>query len=177
MFSTFLHANDEGWSEVASIALGTTQGAVDISRRVGVSTALGPLLRIDIDMGGSHSCFQATVCSNGLVAIGYGDSLFVVNPTAGTSATIPCNGYFGHLYTPGDFSGEPQPFSFLCSSATDLISISPSGEVSWIAKDIALDGIVVTDVDTDTISGNAEWDPPGGWRPFKLWKATGESVA
>jgi hypothetical protein len=176
MLAKFLHENDDDWSDVPAIVLGKTTSIVEIVSRVGVSDAQGPILRIDVDAGAGDSCFHECACSNGLVAIGYGTSLFIVRPLTASSEKISCDSYFGHLYSPKDFGGEIQPFAFLATSATELICISQSGAVSWVARDMAVDGIVVTQVDLESISGNAEWDPPGGWKPFKLRKETGEAI-
>jgi len=38
---------------------------------------------------------------------------------------------------------------------------------------LGIDGIIVASTSDGVISGEGEWDPPGGWRPFRLSLATG----
>ena len=73
--------------------------------------------------------------------------------------------YFGHLC--------PHHDVLLVASGTRLFCLDTSGRLLWTSDDLGIDGVVVTRVDGDTIHGQGEWDPPGGWRPFALDLRTG----
>jgi len=65
----------------------------------------------------------------------------------------------------------------LIADATRLTSIDEHGETLWVSDTLGIDGVVVDDVQEGVIVGQGEWDPPGGWKPFRLSLASGRSVA
>ncbi|HEX4382949.1 MAG TPA: hypothetical protein VH083_08370, partial [Myxococcales bacterium] len=73
--------------------------------------------------------------------------------------------YFGHLY--------PLEDKLLVASASRLHCFDQQGIAVWQSADLGLDGVIVDSVDDGVIHGQGEWDPPGGWRPFRVALATG----
>jgi hypothetical protein len=72
-------------------------------------------------------------------------------------------------------------FSAFCRVGTDLLvatgcglmRFAPPSRPVWQVGDLGLDGVVVSEVRDGLIVGEGEWDPPGGWRPFKVDFETG----
>jgi hypothetical protein len=67
------------------------------------------------------------------------------------------------------------PF-LLVAHGTGLVAFDERMGVVWSRDDLAVDGVLIgaVDVEQDVLIGSAEWDPPGGWRPFRLRLGTGE---
>lgn len=42
--------------------------------------------------------------------------------------------------------------------------------------DLGIDGVLVTVIDNGVVGGEAELDPPGGWKPFRVDLETGAKV-
>ncbi len=68
--------------------------------------------------------------------------------------------YFGGITEIGE--------AVLVTSAQRVRRLSRTGELIWTSPKTGLDGVVIDDVEDDLILGRGEWDPPDGWRPFKL---------
>jgi hypothetical protein len=51
--------------------------------------------------------------------------------------------------------------------------IEIAGGILWKSIQCAIDGVIITSIKNDTVLGLGEWDPPGGWEPFKLDLKTG----
>lgn len=103
-----------------------------------------------------------------LLIIGYGSTLYCVDIATRAARIYPLDGYFGSI-TMGDGY-------CLIASATCILRIDRMGAKLWESKEIAVDGVIISNVDDDTITGDGEWDPPGGWRPFALNLATGQPL-
>lgn len=58
----------------------------------------------------------------------------------------------------------------------DVVAVAPTLEVRWIARDVAVDGIVWCEQRGPHLRLDAEMDPPGGWVPVVLDAATGRRV-
>lgn len=168
MHSQFLQPQDPHWEHVPALRVGSmsVQGAV--AAQVGITQQRRPLLRIDIDAAAGHACFSATHVSHGLVAIGYGQSVFVIDPAVHATSHIKLDGYFGQLYPASDFPDATVPFAFLVTSAAALLCINTNGQLAWQVHDLGVDGVLVHAIAGELLDGSAEWDPPGGWVPFTL---------
>lgn len=77
--------------------------------------------------------------------------------------------YFAAFYTGKDY--------LLVASGEELLRLSPQGEVMWRASELGVDGVIVTGVEEDLVSGEGEFDPPGRWRPFVVRLDSGKSVS
>lgn len=53
--------------------------------------------------------------------------------------------------------------------------MDPDRSIAWTSEPLGIDGVVVHDV-RDTILGEGEWDPPGGWLGFFLRVADGRPI-
>jgi hypothetical protein len=42
---------------------------------------------------------------------------------------------------------------------------------------MGVDGVIARNVAGGVIEGEGEWDPPGGWEPFRILLSSGTAVA
>src|SRR5687768_4031465 len=85
-----------------------------------------------------------------------------------TLISIELEGYFGHVYMDG--------LLFYVAGASELYCLDKAGQIVWKKGDLGIDGVIVEQFENNAILGVGEWDPPDGWKPFKLSKATGELI-
>lgn len=123
-----------------------------------------PLLRVDLYDAG-YSPFCEAIVWHDWVVIGFGHHLHLVTPEGGDTHSLDLGFYFGHLYPVGD--------RLLIASGDRLFCLTPDGGVAWSSKEVGLDGVVVDRVDGGIVYGQGEWDPPGGWNPFRVSLTTG----
>jgi hypothetical protein len=166
----FAAALDLPWATVDAVALGAMpKPARTPDRYVLIDRNGTPLLRGDIYVHEPQAYpFEDIEVWNDLVVAGYAGALYCLH--AGTRQTNrhALSGYFGHLYV--------EPSYCLATGASDIVRLNPDGSLMWRRDGCAMDGIIIHDVDGDTIAASAEWDPPGDWRPFKLRLSTGEPI-
>ena len=113
----------------------------------------------------------------GWVVVGFSNRVVLVSIDDGKQRTIALSDaqppdsfdYFCQLFDAGDI--------LLACSGRRIFRIAPDGEVVWKSGELGLDGVLVHDVDSAVISGDGEWDPPGGWRPFTIALDTGLEIS
>lgn len=103
-----------------------------------------------------------------MVAIGWGERVYLVNPGTRQTVTIRLGSYFARTY--------PAENHLLIASAERLFLISSDGIVRWQTGRLGIDGVVVDCVDSGVVRGRGEWDPPGGWRAFSVNLQDGRPV-
>ncbi len=165
------------WRDVASVEVGRRTPTNPVAACVGVAVDGSPRLRVDVFANHEHEAFRETRCIAPVVAIGYGGHVHFVDVAAGSAMTMELSGYFGTLYTAEDFGLADRPFDFLVGSADALHRFAADGSLVWTAGNVAIDGVIVHDVVDGVIDGTGEWDPPGGWREFRLDLGTGARIA
>lgn len=77
--------------------------------------------------------------------------------------------YFAAFYSREDY--------LLAASADALLRMTADGKVLWKTRGLGLDGVTINRVGNGCVEDQGEWDPPGGWRPFKLQLESGKVVA
>lgn len=132
-----------------------------------------PILRVDIFANSEGGCFREARVVDKIVAVGFGEHLYLIEPSHGLIRTIRMPGYFSHLYLPDDLRWGVQAFGFLATSATSAMRIGPNGTILWHAENLAVDGVLLSDIRDGVIHGSGEWDPPGGWQDLALDLETG----
>jgi hypothetical protein len=103
------------------------------------------------------------------VVLGCDSTVFLIDPLARETREIGCDGYFGHLYSSDNL--------LLVATASELICLDERGVQLWKQSGLAIDGVVVDQIEQGVVLGQGEWDPPGGWRAFRVSLKTGQRVA
>jgi hypothetical protein len=65
------------------------------------------------------------------------------------------------------------PDYLLAVSGSGVARIDGDGGLRWHTRHLGIDGVVIDRIEDGVIVGQGEWDPPGGWRPFRISLATG----
>jgi hypothetical protein len=178
MQATFITTEDvSAWRDAHRVVLGAPPGPVARAvASVGIIQADEARWRIDLFESVGHSCFQDVRSIGDLVYIGYGQQVAVFAPKTGNVASHSLDGYFGHLFTASDIESSDLGSSVLVASASELLRFDAAGELLWRHTGLGIDGVVVRRVQDGEIFGDAEWDPPGGWEPFRLNLLSGVEI-
>ena len=127
-----------------------------------------PVARIDAWPLAAGPFTQIVMWKN-FVVLGWNDQVHFVDPLTRKFTSVECDGYFGHIY--------PVEDQLLIADASRLVFVNERGERLWESVPLGIDGVVVDDVRDGVIVGQGEWDPPGGWRPFRLSLQNGQAAA
>ncbi len=155
------------WASVASLDVGgRPANQPDPDRVVTVADADVAVLRVDvwIDYPSALHAQDAIVWRD-LLCIAYGDNVHLVSLADRSVVTIELRGYFDGLHPMDDF--------LLIASEDRVFRIAPDRTLTWTSDFVAVDGVIISDIQPECITGSGEWDPPGGWRDFVLDTATG----
>jgi hypothetical protein len=152
------------WSEVPDVALGG--GAAHEYLLVEEDGA--PKLRFDLCRASPEASHKTEgICWRDLIVIGFGERVFVVDPLSLESRCIQLNGYFSQFHCGDEW--------LLAASATDIVRLDRGGRMVWCSEALGIDGVIIQAVADGIISGEGEWDPPGGWIPFRISLRNGSS--
>jgi hypothetical protein len=105
---------------------------------------------------------------NEQIVVGFAERVCCVRLVGTGIACIELNEYFSGFYPGGDW--------LLVVSGADITRLDAHGNTVWRSERLALDGVVIRAVRNDIITGDGEWDPPGGWRPFAISLTDGTSA-
>lgn len=128
------------------------------------------VLRVDVYAHGAE-CFaseNAILWRHNLV-IGFGSHVHAVCIATRAAVSVSLESYYGGFYPTSDY--------LLIASGERLFRMEPDRSILWRSAVIACDGLVVDDAGPPVVRGKAEWDPPGGWRPFAVFVADGKAAA
>jgi hypothetical protein len=169
MYSASLHQTiEEPWRSMIPLRVGHAASGSDTPNAfVTVERDGQPYLRIDAYCE-SRGPFCEVVVWHDFVVLAWSDIVHVVNPASRRVQNVICDSYFGHLY--------PYDRCLLIASASELVCLNEHAEEVWRRGDLGIDGVTIDRVNNGLIEGQGEWDPPGGWRPFRLAANTGELV-
>jgi hypothetical protein len=161
---------DEMWLALDPVRLGSVPTGVGTPHRyVCIEDEEQAVLRADVYLGADeYACFEQTAEWRGFVLIGLGEHLHLIDVGTRGATSIPLGSYFGSLIC--------LPECLLVASAQNVLGVEPDGRVLWTSNRVGIDGVIIDQVDDGVIDGHGEWDPPGGWRRFKLGLADGASV-
>ena len=177
MHAEFLAIDDADWRDADFLLAGDGHASGDLDVQVGISYGSGKKLRVDMRVVGPNCLFtEAVCCVADIVYVGYAEFIFVISPEERSVRTHPFEGYFSYIYIAEDLQTSQHELAVLVAGASELLSFSSTGNLLWRSDILAIDGVVIDAVKDGVISGQGEWDPPGGWRPFKLCSKTGEHV-
>jgi hypothetical protein len=160
------------WTTMPPVRLGKVPsglGTADLF--VTISDGELPPLRVDLypDSSSESAAFQDAIVWHDHVFVGLGHTVYVIDPQARLGFAVRLESYFAAFY-----SGENY---LLVASADALLRMTADGNVLWKTPDLGLDGVIINRVENGRVVGRGEWDPPGGWRPFKLQLESGKLVA
>lgn len=114
----------------------------------------------------------------GVAALGGGDEVYVLDlETGALRARWSVPSLFGHLALasfPASNGGTEELLLLL--GWTDVHAMDERLQTRWVARHIAVDGIVFQEVRRGTLVLSAEMDPPGGWEDVALDSATGVTL-
>jgi len=167
--ATFQRSLDDPWRFMDPIRVGPEPtGEPEPDAYVTVERDGTPVARIDANVD-HRGAFEALIAWDRFVVLGWDAVVHLIDPSTRHVRDIACDGYFGHLYPLGD--------RLLVATASELICVGDRGDIVWRRGELGIDGVIVESTGDDHISGEGEWDPPGGWRPFRLSLATGTPAA
>ena len=130
-----------------------------------------PLLRVDLyaDSSSESAVFQDAIAWHDHVFVGFGHTVCVIDPKARLGFVVRLESYFAAFYSGEDY--------LLVASADALLRMTAHGKVLWKTPNLGLDGVTISRVGNGCVEGQGEWEPPGGWRSFKLQLESGKLVA
>ena len=105
----------------------------------------------------------------GRVIIGFGHALYFLEPSSHQTQIHRLGSYFCGFYPAGE--------GLLVAYCDGLLSFRQDGTVAWQNSVLAVDGVQVTEIKDGIVTGLAEWDPPGGWQPFRVDLASGRVLS
>ena len=166
----FADTLDPSWAKIPAIRLERyTTRETEPDRHVLVERD-GQRLRFDIFLTDPEAFpFEDVKVWHDLLVVGYGSTLYCVDLKTREINVYEFDTYFGSIHL--------GPSYCLVASGREILRIDHDGTKVWQSDEIAMDGIVISDVNGETISGSAEWDPPGGWEPFAINLKTGRPIA
>jgi hypothetical protein len=130
----------------------------------------GHRLRVDV-YADEPDCyaFEAAVEWRGNMVIGFGSHVHIVGISDRQSTTVHLGGYFSGLYPLAD--------CLLVASQDRVWRVDPNQSIRWRSQRVGLDGVVLhPDPASNKVTGDGEWDPPGGWQSFTLDLETGTTL-
>lgn len=136
---------------------------------------------VGIDFGdASHVPFREEFVwiSTKTVVIGGGNVVYFLDMTSGDlRKKIEVPSFFGHL----ELIFEPTPSgpteeSVLILGWTDVHAIDKYFNHRWVARNVAIDGIIFCEALGNELIFSAEMDPPGGWVEVALDAQTGREL-
>ena len=118
---------------------------------------------------------QRVWAAAGVVVIGGGEVVYVLDAATGELRhEISVEGYFGHfkLARVAAPAGGEEELLFVLG-CRDVHAIDARLATRWVARDVAIDGIVFVELRDNAVIVSAEMDPPGGWVDVALDVVTG----
>jgi hypothetical protein len=156
------------WTGMAPVRVGPVPPGVPTpSAFVCVEEDERPVLRVDVyGRAAENSAFCEAIVWREYLAVGIGDAVHLVGLSGAPVRTFSLGRYFGHLY--------PADPHLLAASAERLYCIDADAGLLWTSDVLGIDGVVVDRIDADWIEGQGDWDPPDGWRRFRIRRDTGQ---
>lgn len=160
---------DLPWTDIAPIRIGDVPTQLSTpDAYVTIAQNGTPRSRINVYRARADELFAFSEARQwgSYVVIGFGHRAFIVEPENGRTLTIQLGSYFGDFY--------PSESCLLIASAERLFCVDSDGSLKWESVELGIDGVVVEKVIDGVIDGQGEWDPPGGWRSFRIELASGK---
>ncbi len=165
-------ALDDRWNTVLPIRIGRIPSHLpEPDFYVLVDDAdVKPVIRLDVYIRNDEADYGCTaIIWRQWTAIGFGSRTILISLRDQLQQEITVSNDYFSAFVP-----ESQ-FLIVCFG-TGLVRIEPDGVALWKNDQLGIDGVIVSQIEGDVILGNGEWDPPGGWRPFKVSLKTGRAL-
>lgn len=130
-------------------------------------------VRTDEDGWLISSVFAEFLLNESHVAIICGDHFHVFDMTTHAFKSHPLGDYVGHIYSVADIHSDRLHNRVLVATYCHVFLMDIAAGILWKSGRCAIDGVIITSIENDTVLGLGEWDPPGGWESFKLDLKTG----
>jgi len=136
---------------------------------------------VGIDYGeASHVPFREELFweATRTVVIGGGSAVYIFEADSGElQTTLPVPSLFGHLaLITIPSSSDAIDDVLLVMGWRDVHLVDSRLNIRWVARDVAIDGIIFSELRDNAIIACAEMDPPGGWVEVALDALTGAEL-
>jgi hypothetical protein len=160
---------EQPWTEMVPVRVGPVPPHLPTPAAfVCVEKENRPLLRVDVyGRAAENSAFCEAIVWREYVVVGIGGGVHLVGLSGAPVRTFSFERYFGYLY--------PGESHLLAASAERLYCIDADARLLWVSDVLGIDGVVVDRIDADWIDGEGDWDPPDGWRRFRIRRDTGQA--
>lgn len=151
----------------------------EMDRRLLISKDAEPILilqlyiRADEDGCLISSAFTEFLLNESHVAIICGDHFYVFDMVTHSFRNYPLSDNVGHIYSVPEIYSDRLVDRVIVTTYCHVFLIDIQSGILWKSSHCAIDGVIITSIENDTVLGLGEWDPPGGWKPFKLDFKTG----
>lgn len=125
-------------------------------------------IRADEDGWLISSAFSDFLLNESHVAIICGDYFHVFDIATHAFRSHPLGDYVGHIYSVPDIHTDKLHDRVLVATYCHVFLMDIAAGILWKSRQCAIDGVIITSIENDTVLGQGEWDPPGGWESFKL---------
>ncbi|MBX2972494.1 MAG: hypothetical protein KF797_05285 [Flavobacteriales bacterium] len=123
----------------------------------------------EIRFEGGAGAFKEALKWGSILVVGHGACVYLYDVKEGKALrTLSFDGYFGHLYVFKDL--------LYVAGDHELYCLGGRGDILWKRDNLGIDGVIIEACEKDILYGAGEWDPPGGWRSFRLNSKTGERL-
>ena len=122
------------------------------------------------------SAFSEFLLNDTHMAIICGDHFQIFDLVTHSFRSHPLGDYAGHIYSVPDVNSVRLHERVLVATYAHVLLIDIHAGIVWKSNRCAIDGVVISSIENDMVLGQGEWDPPGGWRPFKLDLITGSPI-
>lgn len=117
-----------------------------------------PFLRVEVDI---RSLFDDAIIFNEYLCIGSRDSVYFINMDNLECKEIEVQMYFGYFHIYNDL--------LFVLDGQGVIAFDNKIHELWRQTDLAIDGVVLEEIENDTVLVlSCEMDPPGGWVTRKI---------
>ena len=114
-------------------------------------------------------CFSDTVFFHDHFVIGnYYEGVYIINMLDLKVIHKDISGYFGYFEIIDD-----NLYVLGCNNITAFDSCMNE---KWTSKDIAVDGVILKEIEGDSIVVSCEMDPPGGWVNKRISLSSGKQI-
>ena len=100
------------------------------------------------------------------VVVGSGHRIYLYELKKQDNKVVDLGAYFCKLHTTEN--------CLFAASGERIHALDSIGEILWISDRLGIDGVVINGISDNFLLGEGEFDPPGGWEPFKISLADGK---